>query len=57
LQDAIAETIDLANEWEYRRLVELLKELNAELLESYIEYGIAVGSGAIFEAASDMRSG
>jgi hypothetical protein len=57
LQGAIAETIDLADEWEYRRLVELLKELNAELFESYIEYGIAVGSGAIFEAASDIKSG
>jgi hypothetical protein len=57
LQDAIEETVDLDDEWEYRRLIELLKDLNPELFDSYIQYGIAAGDGAIFEAATDLKSG
>ena len=57
LQDSIEEMIDLDDEWEYRRLVELLKELNSELAESYIAFGLAAEGGAIFEAAIDMKSG
>jgi chemotaxis regulatin CheY-phosphate phosphatase CheZ len=56
LQDAIREVVDLGDEWEYRRLIELLKELNLQLFESYIDYGMAAGSGAIFEAAKDLKS-
>jgi hypothetical protein len=55
LQDAIGEVVDLGDEWEYRRLIELLKELNLQLFESYIDYGMAAGSGAIFEAATDLK--
>jgi hypothetical protein len=55
LREAIEATTDLADEWEYRRLVELLKELDLELFESYIEFGMTAGSGAIFEAAADLR--
>jgi hypothetical protein len=55
LPDAIDEVVDLGDEWEYRRLVELLKELHSELFDSYIDYGISAGSGEIFEAATDLK--
>jgi hypothetical protein len=55
LQGAIGEVVDLGDEWEYRRLIELLKELNSQLFESYIDYGMAAGSGAILEAATDLK--
>jgi hypothetical protein len=54
LRDAIGETVDLADEWEYRRLVELLRELDPSLFESYIELGTTAG-GAILEAAADLK--
>lgn len=56
LQDAINAVVDLGDEWEYRRLIELLKELNLPLLDTYLDYGIAAGSGAVFEAAMDLKS-
>jgi hypothetical protein len=56
LQDAIGAGVDLDDEWEYRRLIELLKELNLQLFETYIDYGVASGSGAIHEAAEDLKS-
>ena len=56
LQDAIRAVVDLGDEWEYRRLIEVLKELDLRLFESYIEYGMTSGSGAILEAARDLKS-
>ena len=37
LQEAISDVVDLGDEWEYRRLVELLKDLNVPLFDSYID--------------------
>jgi hypothetical protein len=37
LPDAIEGVVDLGDEWEYRRLIELLKELNSERFDSYID--------------------
>ena len=56
LQDTIKEVVDLSDEWEYRRLMELLKDLQSNLYKTYIDFGIAAGSGEIFEAATDLRS-
>ena len=56
LHDAIEAVVDLNDEWEYRRLIELLKELKSELLIHYLDYGMAVGSSAIYEAAMDMKN-
>jgi hypothetical protein len=56
LQDAIEEVVDLKDEWEYRRLMELLKDLQSDLYHSYIAFGIAAGSGEIYEVATDLSS-
>ena len=54
LQKAIEEVVDLTDEWEYRRLVELLQELKSELWVFYLDYGMASGNAAIHEAAIDF---
>jgi hypothetical protein len=56
LHDAISDVVDLNDEWEYRRLIELLKELNSGLLRVYLDYGMESGSGAIHEAATDLNN-
>jgi hypothetical protein len=56
LHDAIEAVVDLNDEWEYRRLIELLKELKSEVLTYYLDYGMAVGSSAIYEATIDMKN-
>ena len=55
LPDAIRDVVVLDDEWEYRRLIELLKDLNPPLFDSYINYGIATGDGEIYEAAADLK--
>ena len=55
LPDAIGEAVDLSDEWEYRRLIELLRELKSDLYHVYIAFGIAAGSGEIYEAATDLK--
>jgi len=56
LCDAIEEVVDLNDEWEYRRLIELLKELKSELLKNYLDYGMDSGNGVIHEAATDLNN-
>jgi hypothetical protein len=55
LPDAIRDVVVLGDEWEYRRLIELLKDLNPPLFDSCIAYGIATGDGEIYEAAADLK--
>jgi hypothetical protein len=57
LPDAIRDVVTLDHEWEYRRLIELLKDLDGPLFEAYVDYGIATGEGDIYEAATDLRGG
>jgi hypothetical protein len=56
LHAAIEETVDLDDEWEYRRLIELLKELKSGLLAYYLDYGLASGSSTIHDAATDLKN-
>ena len=55
LPGAIRDVVALDDEWEYRRLIELLKDLDRPLFEAYVDYGLAAGQGEIYEAASDLR--
>ncbi len=53
LGGSIKESVNLDDEWEYRRLIELLGELNSALLQQYLDYGLASEHAEIREAASD----
>jgi hypothetical protein len=56
LPGAIGDVVALDDEWEYRRLIELLKDLDPPLFDSYIDYGMAAGEGEIYEIAADLKA-
>ncbi|MDY3560566.1 hypothetical protein R5W23_001810 [Gemmata sp. JC673] len=56
LPNSVEKKIDLSDEWQYRRLVELLQELKSELLVAYIGYGLASNINEIREAAADYSN-
>ena len=54
LQDAVTRTLDLDDEWEYRRLVELLLEIAPQFVERYLEIGRSSNVADVREAAEDF---
>jgi hypothetical protein len=55
--DAAAdETIDFSDEWEYRRLLELYKELASELLRRLVQRGLTGSSDDIRCVAQEYRA-
>lgn len=53
LPAAIGDTINLSDEWEYRRLLELLEILKSEQLQHYVGVGRASGNEEIRETATE----
>lgn len=50
------ESLNLADEWEFRRLLELYQLLDNELLQGLINIGIASGNEELKEAACDFKA-
>lgn len=49
-----AESLPLDDEWEFRRLLEVYEQLDAELLRRLVETGLASSNPEIKEAAEDF---
>jgi len=56
LPSIITQTINLEDEWDYRRLLEVLRESNNTLLGAYITKGLNSSDVEINEAARDFTS-
>jgi len=54
LPACVEEVLDLEDEWEYRRLLELLVHLDSSLLSDYIRIGLGSPSPDIREAATEF---
>ena len=52
----ISKSLNIEDEWEYRRLLELLKELSPEIMPPFIEQGLASQDLGIHEAAEDFAA-
>jgi hypothetical protein len=50
-----AEALDLSDEWEYRRLLELADLLDAGLVQRLVRLGLGSGDPNVREAAEDFR--
>jgi hypothetical protein len=54
LPDIAASTLDLRDEWEYRRLLEIAHDMVPQLLGGFVALGSAATDEAIREAATDF---
>lgn len=55
LEAAIHKGVDLTDEWEYRRLLELLREIKSERLSTFITLGLTSNDAEIREVADDFQ--
>lgn len=53
IQRVADETLDLKDEWDYRRLAELYEKLDSTLLSAHIQRGLSSQQPEIIEAAND----
>jgi hypothetical protein len=56
LPRAIDTSLNIGDEWEYRRLLELLKELAPDLMPPLIDRGLASNDPDLHETAEDFSS-
>ena len=56
LESAIDKGVDLSDEWEYRRLLELLREIRSDRLVTFIALGLKSNDVDIREAAEDYNA-
>ncbi|CAH8768854.1 hypothetical protein [Paenibacillus dendritiformis] len=56
LPEAAKDSICSEDEWEYRRLLELVDEAVPQLLQVYIEQGLLSDNDEVQEAAMDFRN-
>jgi hypothetical protein len=56
LEPSIRRGVDLADEWEFRRLLELLREIKSDLLSTFITFGLTSNDADIREAAEDFKA-
>jgi hypothetical protein len=55
LESVARRACNLADEWEYRRLLELCLELDRGLTERFVKSGLASSNPEVVEAAGDFR--
>jgi hypothetical protein len=55
IEQVAAEAIDLADYWEYRRLLELAELLDAGLVHRFVRLGLDSEDPDVREAAQDFR--
>ena len=53
LEEVALSSIDIDDEWEYRRLIELIQEAEPKLMKKFIELGLSSKGAEIREAAED----
>lgn len=56
IEQAAAAALDLNNEWEYRRLLELFQQMDHALARRLIDRGIGGPNAEIREAAADFQN-
>lgn len=56
LENLVNECLDLTDQWEYRRLLELAQELDADLVKRLVQLGHASNDEDIQEAARDFQT-
>ncbi len=54
IEIAASETLNLSDEWHFRRLLEVYEKLDQDLLKKLIEHGLKSSNIAIVEAANDF---
>jgi hypothetical protein len=54
LHQVVTDTLDLTDEWEYRRLLELLEQTAPDQLPPYIRIGLNSANEEIVDAANDF---
>ncbi len=57
IEAVASECLDLTDDWEYRRLLELANELDAAMVERLVQLGVASDDQDVREAANDFRTG
>jgi hypothetical protein len=55
IEPVAAVALDLSDDWEYRRLLELAALLDAELVQRLVQLGLANSDPEVREAAQDFR--
>lgn len=55
IEQVAGEAIDLSDEWEYRRLLELAESLDAGLVQRFVSLGLDSEDPEVREAAQDFR--
>ena len=55
MEQIAAESLDLSDSWQYRRLLELATLLDAQLLQAIVNLGVGMVDGEVLEAAQDYR--
>ncbi len=56
IEGVAAHALDLADYWEYRRLLELAEQLDANLTRRLIPLGLVSGDPDVREAAEDFKA-
>lgn len=56
IERVAAETLDLADYWEYRRLLELAELLDTKLVQRLVSLGLASSEPDVREAAEDFKA-
>jgi hypothetical protein len=56
IEQAAYETLNLTDEWEYRRLLELFQQLDNSLVQRLVAHGLNSPDADIREAAEDFRT-
>ena len=55
LNETIPNTVDFADEWGYRRLLELLRDIDSDILFTYVARGLESPDPEIREVAEDFQ--
>lgn len=57
IEEVATDCLDLTDYWEYRRLLELASELDADLVQRLVQLGHASDCNDVREAARDFKIG
>jgi hypothetical protein len=55
IEQRAIQSLDLSDEWEYRRLLELAEMLDADLVQRFVAIGVDSKDPDVREAAEDFR--
>ncbi len=55
IENVAAETLNLSDEWHFRRLLEVYETLDQDLVTKLVEFGLKSTNEEIVEAATDFK--